>query len=100
MLGYLCLNLTCEFDFNLHTYNYYRQCVIKNPSSCCLLKYNLHTVYVAGVHVNDSYNGAYTICRYETPGADVMKSFGKGIHKYVGLEVCHCIISTCVSVCV
>ena len=24
--------------------------------------------------------------RYEVPGADVMKRFGKGIHKYVGLD--------------
>ena len=29
----------------------------------------------------------FTDARYERPGIDVMNSFGKGIHKYVGLEV-------------
>ena len=41
----------------------------------------------------------FTDARYERPGIDVMNSFGKGIHKYVGLEVNN-IITLCEYMCI
>ena len=43
---------------------------------------------ILNIFVLSIYTG---VCRQEIPGADVLKSFGKGIHKYIGLEVRNCI---------